>query len=224
MNNWFFIIIHLTLSLCSKMFIRNNISRKLILLCTSILALCYISLNISLLKISFLKTFYAILIAYLLYLLSCFIVGTKFNKENLLFSNIKKLNNPLKKFYIKESFENIYKATIEEILYRGLFQLTICELGFKGSHILAMILTIVYFSFMHPLKKYAIIQKLDLISFAIIITFIFELSNSLVMVSIIHILRNWFIINQKYSDYWIEEKRKKQILKFIRRKNHENKS
>lgn len=179
----------------------------------------YIFTNIELLYTNIFLCILAFIIGYLTYILSCFIVGTKFNKYNLLFINIWKFKGNLRKKYHIEYSQNILKAFLEEIVYRGILQTILGEL--LNSQIIAAIIVTILFVIMHNLKKMALVQILDLIAFSVIISAIYGAFSDLIMVSIIHITRNWYIINQKYSDYFMEEKRKEKILKIIRRNNHD---
>lgn len=180
----------------------------------------YVLSNLNVLSTNIFNFVAAIIIGYLTYLISCFIVGTKLNKNNLLFINIYKFQGELKNKYFIESSQNIIKAFLEEIVYRGILHNTLNE--FIDSKILVTIIVTLIFIIMHNLKRMALVQILDLIVFSIVITSIYTVFSDLIMVSIIHITRNWYIINQKYSDYFIEIKRKEKILKIIRRKNHDD--
>ena len=135
-------------------------------------------------------------IAFLLYIISLFIVGTKLNKSNLLLFDVMKLKSKLKKSYTKESLNNIKTSIYEELLYRSSIQYAIFQL--TSNIWLTIIISSVYFTLIHYKKSIALVQMIDIFIFSILITIVFQTSNNIIFVIFIHILRNSLVISQKY--------------------------
>lgn len=138
----------------------------------------------------------SILIGYLCYIVSLVIVGTKFNIPNLLFNTLREFKGRMKKEYRRETIRNLYSSSVEELLYRGIFQVTIYEI--THNFIITIILGSLLFSVTHYFKKSYLVQKIDIAVFSIIITICFHITHDIWFCILLHIFRNYYIINQKY--------------------------
>lgn len=154
-------------------------------------------------------------IAYLMYLLSCIIVGTKLNRSNLLFCEIWPLSATIRKPYFKETLRNIYTSFVEEIVYRGILYYLLYY--FLHNTFIAVIVTSVCFLFVHHLKEAFWIQRIDIGLFSVLITVLFALSHSIIGVILVHILRNQFIILQKYCKSQIQLNRIEKMIRSIQK-------
>lgn len=164
---------------------------------------------------SWIVVIFAPFISYLFYVLSCIMVGRKLSKFNLMFSSLYPLSNQIKKKYIKESLRNTYNASIEELIYRaaGFYFLNYC---IKNTFLSMIIITII-FTFAHNLTKMYLVQKLDILVFSLLITLVYILSENILLVILIHILRNQFVIMQKYNDLNRDIKRAEQFGNILNR-------
>ena len=157
-----------------------------------------------------------ILAIYPIYLLSLFIVGTKFTKENLLpFSCIKETSK-FKKALTKESLHNVYSSTYEELLYRWFFQNALLEL--THSIWISIILGSLVFFAVHIRKRIAIVQLIDIFTFSLIITVWFHFSKNPFYCILIHIARNQLIIFQKYVSIRKELQKKQRYYQLLKEK------
>lgn len=176
------------------------------------LAVCLISLyytRLVLVKPDMVLITLSLPASYLLYLASLFIVGTKFNKSNLLFPEILSFKGRLKKQFIAESLNNLKTSSYEEFLYRGLIQYTVYFVS--HSVIITVILSSVYFTAIHYRKNIAIVQMADIFVFSLAVTIIFQLTGDIWLAIIIHIIRNALVICQKYVAVDQRQKRIMQI-------------
>lgn len=142
--------------------------------------------------------FFVIPISYIMYILSCLIVGRKLSGYNLLFNSLFPLSKQIKKRYKHEVILNLYNASIEEIVYRGGFYYLIYY--FSNSLLLTFLLVTIIFAFSHDVKRMYMVQRIDIIIFSFMITLVYSLCSNLMVVILIHILRNQFVIMQKYND------------------------
>lgn len=153
-------------------------------------------------------------ISYICYLTSLFIVGTKFSKSNLLFTELKCLNVKAKEFFFKEIISNFKSSTYEELIYRGLIQFTIYSVS--TDVYMTIIMSTIYFAGVHYEKGKPIVQWLDIISFSLIITLLFQTTYDIWLVIIIHILRNLLVICQKYIQITQRQNRILELSKKIK--------
>lgn len=136
-------------------------------------------------------------IAYIAYLLSLFIVGTKFTKNNLLLRKTR-LSPSFHVCLKKELKKNIFYASLEEFLYRGALQHLLL---IYTNVILATILTVIYFTAIHYRPNIPIVHIIDILVFAIIVSICYALTMNIYIVLFVHVLRNSFVILQKYISY-----------------------
>ena len=156
-------------------------------------------------------------IVYPVYLLSLFIVGTKFTKDNLFPFSCFSIKGPLRQKLVKESLFNIYSSTYEELLFRWFFCNALFDL--THSHLLAILITIIVFFAVHIRKGIAIVQMLDILTFSLVITLWFYFSVNPINCIIVHILRNQLVICQKYVAIQKEIAKKQRYLKLMKGKN-----
>lgn len=161
-----------------------------------------------------LTLFLSILIAYITYIVSLIIVGTKLSKDNLIPIDCFKIPDKPKKFFINESLRNILSSTYEELFYRWLFFNAIHEI--TNMWLVATILTIALFFAVHLKKKMALVQKIDILVFSIIITLIFYFTANPIYCIVIHIIRNQLIICQKYVAADKHNKKMEQYLQKLK--------
>jgi len=152
-------------------------------------------------------------VTYAVYLLSLYIVGTKFTKSNLLpFENFKvkgKLGISLK----RESLRNLYSASYEELLYRWFLQNALYEL--TRSVVVSIVVSALVFGAVHISKKKAIVQHIDIFVFSIVITIWFHFSLNPLYSILLHILRNQLVICQKYTVLKENQDRTLQYLRIM---------
>ena len=163
-------------------------------------------------KFNVLMLLLSILIAYLTYLVSLIIVGTKLSKDNLIPIDCFKIPDKPKKFFVNESLRNILSSTYEELFYRWLFFNAIHEI--TNMWLMSTILTIALFFAVHLKKKMALVQKIDILVFSIIITLIFYFAVNPIYCIVIHIIRNQLIICQKYV---AADKHNKKMEQYLRK-------
>lgn len=164
------------------------------------------------LKFNVLILLLSILIAYLTYIVSLIIVGTKLSKDNLIPIDCFKIPDKPKKFFVNETLRNILSSTYEELFYRWLFFNAIHEI--TNMWLVATILTIALFFAVHLKKKMALVQKIDILVFSIIITLIFYFTVNPIYCIVIHIIRNQLIICQKYM---AADKHNKKMEQYLRK-------
>ncbi len=139
--------------------------------------------------------FLLIPIAYLMYVLSLLIVGTELNRANLLFTH--RITNPkLRHYRKKELLRNLLSSTSEELIYRGIVQYYLNLL--IPFPLPVIILSSAFFTAQHNNKKIALVQMIDVAVFSLLITILFQSTQSIYFVTVVHIARNYFIILQKY--------------------------
>lgn len=134
-------------------------------------------------------------IAYATYLVSLFIVGTKFNKENLMVKRVRfdpKLQPKIK----AELLRNLLSSSVEEIVFRAVFQFALTRL--IGNVYIPAIIVCLLFTAAHYKKGIAIVQMLDIFFFSIVVSALFAVFTNVIFTILIHIIRNTFVIIQKY--------------------------
>ena len=151
---------------------------------------------------------------YLTYLISLFIVGTKFEKKNLIPFECFRYKGKLFRMFRNESLRNIISSTYEELLYRW-FLFDAVSLLTKNTIISACISAVVFFA-IHINKEKAIVQHIDILAFSILITVFYALTKNPIYCISIHILRNQLVICQKYVSIKQENDRKLELFKIIR--------
>lgn len=134
-------------------------------------------------------------IAYITYLASLLIVGTNFNRENLLLKKVQ-FEPAIKKQKNVEIIRNFYTSTVEEVVYRAIFQYTLYVI--IGNAYIPALIVIAVFTAAHYRKGIAIVQMLDILFFAVVIGVVFAVTENVVFTIIIHIIRNFCVIVQKY--------------------------
>ena len=157
---------------------------------------------------------------YLTYLISLFIVGTKFEKKNLIPFECFRYKGKLFRMFRNESLRNIISSTYEELLYRW-FLLNAVLLLTKSTIISAGITAVVFFA-IHINKKIAIVQHIDILAFSILITVFFIFTKNPIYCILIHILRNQLVICQKYVSVKQENDRKLELFEIIRNRRQIN--
>lgn len=158
--------------------------------------------------------------AYLTYLISLFIVGTKFEKKNLIPFECFRYKGKLFRMFRNESLRNVVSSTYEELLYRWFLFNAISLL--TKSVLLSGIITSVSFFAVHISKEKAIVQHIDILAFSILITVFFALTKNPLYCIMIHILRNQLVICQKYVYIKRENDRKLELFKIIRNRRQLN--
>ena len=157
-------------------------------------------------------------LTYTVYLLSLYIVGTKFTKKNLLPFEIFKIKGKLGIALKKESLRNLYSATYEELLYRWFLQNALYEL--THSVIASLTLSAIVFGAIHISKRKAIVQHIDIFAFSIVITIWFYFTVNPIYSSLIHILRNQLVICQKYTVVKEDQDRTRKYLRILHERNN----
>ncbi len=152
--------------------------------------------------------------AYLTYLISLFIVGTKFEKKNLIPFECFRYKGKLFRMFRNESLRNVVSSTYEELLYRW-FLFNAISLLTKSVLLSGMITSVSFFA-VHISKEKAIVQHIDILAFSILITVFFALTKNPIYCISIHILRNQLVICQKYVSIKQENDRKLELFKIIR--------
>lgn len=158
--------------------------------------------------------------AYLTYLLSLFIVGTKFEKKNLIPFECFRYKGKLFRMFRNESLRNVFSSTYEELLYRWFLFNAVSIL--TKSTIISTGLTAVLFFAIHINKGQAIVQHIDILAFSILITVFFAFTKNPLYCILIHILRNQLVICQKYVSIKQENDRKFELFKIIRSRRKVN--
>lgn len=157
-------------------------------------------------------------LTYTVYLLSLYIVGTKFTKTNLLPFEIFKEKGKLGTSLKRESIRNLYSATYEELLYRWFLQNVLYEL--THSALVSIVVTALVFGAVHISKKKAIVQLIDIFAFSIVITIWFHFTINPLYAALIHIMRNQLVICQKYTVVKEDQDRTRKYLRIL----HERKT
>ena len=158
--------------------------------------------------------------AYLTYLISLFIVGTKFEKKNLIPFECFRYKGKLFQVFRNESLRNVFSSTYEELLYRW-FLFNAVSLLTKSSFLSAGVTSVVFFA-IHINKEKAIVQHIDILVFSIFITVFFAFTRNPIYCIFIHILRNQLVICQKYVYIKQENDRKLELFKIIRNRRQVN--
>ncbi len=158
--------------------------------------------------------------AYLTYLISLFIVGTKFEKKNLIPFECFRYKGKLFRMFRNESLRNIISSTYEELLYRW-FLFDAVSLLTKNTIISACISAVVFFA-IHINKEKAIVQHLDILAFSILITVFFAFTKNPIYCILVHIMRNQLVICQKYVYIKQENDRKLELFKIFRNRSQTN--
>lgn len=135
------------------------------------------------------------LIAYGTYLVSLLIVGTEFNKENLMVKRVK-FDTKLQPKIKAELLRNLLSSSVEEIVFRAIIQFALTRL--IGNVYIPAIIVCLLFTAAHYKKNIAIVQMLDILFFSIVISTLFAIFTNVVFTILIHIIRNTFVIIQKY--------------------------
>ncbi len=156
-------------------------------------------------------------VAYLSYCISLVIVGTKCSKENLIPTGCFKLDPKLNKMFRRESADNLYYASLEELLYRWFIQNALYEIS--GSAIVSIVISAAIFFAIHLNKKIAIVQMIDIFVFSVIITLFFHWAVNPLYGIVIHIIRNQLIICQKYAFVQKENEKKAKYLRIVKARN-----
>lgn len=160
--------------------------------------------------------------AYLLYLLSLWVVGTRMSKENLVPRISHRLRGGPWKSFVRESSLNVLSSTYEELLYRWFFQSVIYELS--GSAVVAIVVTAALFFLVHVNFEIAIVQMVDILLFSIAITLYYQWSINPIPCMIIHIVRNQLIISQKYSQAFHDQQKMAKYMRLLQDRNDRTES
>lgn len=216
MITWILLVLQLLCTALNFFFAKTKLQRKLLLTVSYGVLIAwlihhgyqgFISFNAWLLPIS-------LAASYLVYLLSLFIVGTKFNADNLLLKRTFHLQGKRKHAFARESLRNLYSATYEELIYRWFLQNALYEA--THSAILSILITIVVFFAVHLNRKIAIVQKIDIFTFSVFITVFYFWTINPIYCIIIHILRNQLIICQKHVAAQIQDKKMRNYMKLLK--------
>lgn len=154
--------------------------------------------------------------AYLLYILSLWVVGTRMSKENLLPIDINRLSGRIWDSFVRESSLNVLSSTYEELLYRWFLQSAIYEL--TESAVAAIVVTAALFFLVHVNSKIAIVQMVDILLFSIAITLYYQWSINPIYCMIIHIARNQLIISQKYIQAYNDKQKMAKYMRILQKK------
>lgn len=213
---WILLVLQLLCTVLNFFFAKTKLQRKLLLAVSYGVLIAwlihhgyqdFISFSVWILLIS-------LAASYLVYLLSLFIVGTKFNADNLLLKRTLHLQGKRKHAFARESLRNLYSATYEELIYRWFLQNALYEA--TQSAILSILITIVVFFAVHLNKKIAIVQKIDIFTFSIFITLFYFWTINPIYCIIIHILRNQLIICQKHVAAQIQDEKMRNYMKLLK--------
>lgn len=161
-------------------------------------------------NIRLLRLVLAPFIAYMTYLVSLLIVGTKFNKENLILKKVH-FNSRLKKKMNEELVRNLLSSFVEEVVYRAVIQFALAKL--IGDAYVSAIIVCVLFTAAHYKKGVAIVQILDVLFFSVVISVLFAILTDVIFTIIIHVTRNTFVIIQKYIVLQKKAERYKHLIK-----------
>lgn len=156
----------------------------------------------------------SVVLSFLLYLTSLFIVGTSFLRENVIPIKSFSLKGKQKKSFVTESLRNLYSSSYEELLYRWFLLNSVCLLT-KSAWLSIAIISILFFS-VHIRKGIAIVQLIDIFVFSVIITVFFYFTVNPVYCILIHIIRNQLVISQKHVVIFNERERKAKYLKLLK--------
>lgn len=216
MITWILLVLQLLCTALNFFFAKTKLQRKLLLAVSYGVLIAwlihhgyqdFISFNVWLLPIS-------LAASYLVYLLSLFIVGTKFNADNLLLKKTFHFRGKRKHAFARESLRNLYSATYEELIYRWFLQNALYEA--THSAILSILITIVVFFAVHLNRKIAIVQKIDIFTFSVFITLFYFWTVNPIYCIIIHILRNQLIICQKHVAAQIQDEKMRNYMKLLK--------
>ncbi len=167
-------------------------------------------------KLEIIHFIIAIPLAYVSYLISLFIAGTKYSKSSLLFAGLKTFDKKTKKLLAKEIFINFKISASEELIYRGVIQYTVYTI--TNNIYFTIVISAIYFAACHYRIDRFVIQYMDIMGFSIIITILFQVTTYDVwLVIIVHTFRNLFIICEKYAHYNKTQKRLLQLSKKMNR-------
>lgn len=216
MITWFLLVLQLLCTALNFFFAKTKLQRKFLLAVSYGVLFAwsihhghqdFISFNVWLLPIS-------LAASYLVYLLSLFIVGTKFNADNLLLKRIFRFQGKRKHAFAQESLRNLYSATYEELIYRWFLQNALYEA--THSALLSILITIIVFFAVHLNRKIAIVQKIDIFTFSVFITLFYFWTINPIYCIIIHILRNQLIICQKHVAAQIQDEKMRNYMKLLK--------
>ncbi len=216
MITWILLVLQLLCTALNFFFAKTKLQRKLLLAVSYGVLIAwlihhgyqdFISFNVWLLPIS-------LAASYLVYLLSLFIVGTKFNADNLLLKKTFHFRGKRKHAFARESLRNLYSATYEELIYRWFLQNALYEA--THSAILSILITIAVFFAVHLNRKIAIVQKIDIFTFSVFITVFYFWTINPIYCIIIHILRNQLIICQKHVAAQIQDEKMRNYMKLLK--------
>lgn len=199
-----------------KRFAVKKREKRILLLC-SITTICLWALSYGM------RDFYsfnvwilclALVIAYILYLVSLFVVGTKLSYANLFPTKAYTYRGTIAGRFRKESVLNLFYSTYEELLYRWFIQNALFLL--TNSALISVGITIVLFFSIHIRKQRAVVQLIDIFIFSTAISLWFYFVPNPIYGCAIHILRNQLIINQKYIELGETQIKKNKYLYMLR--------
>lgn len=160
-------------------------------------------------------------LSYILYIVSLFIVGTKFSAQNLIPFDCFLAKGKLLTVFRHESFRNIFSSSYEEFLYRWFLQNALYELTHNA--LISISVTVIVFFAVHIKKKNAIVHLIDIFVFSLAITIWFYYTVNPLYAIIIHIIRNQLVICCKFTEYKSDYDRKNRYLKILHeRTNRKN--
>lgn len=151
-------------------------------------------------------------ISYICYIVSCFIIDSEVTKKSFFLQVPIRISGTLKKAYHKKLLHNFYSSTVEELTYRGL--LFHCVFQLTNSKLIAGIIITILFAVAHYFSPMAMIQRIDIFVFSLIITLLYALCMDIYMVIVIHIMRNMFVIMQHF---YIENQKQQRLNLFYRK-------
>lgn len=165
----------------------------------------------------------SVLLSYVMYIVSLFIVGTKFSAQNLLPYDCFRAKGKLFTAFRHESIRNIFSSSYEEFLYRWFLQNALYEL--THNVIISVSVTVTVFFAIHIKKQNAIVHLIDIFVFSFVITIWFYYTVNPLYSIIVHIIRNQLVICRKFTDYKSDYDRKNKYLKILHeRKIRKNES
>ncbi|MBE6799064.1 MAG: CPBP family intramembrane metalloprotease [Ruminococcaceae bacterium] len=163
---------------------------------------------------SIVKLLFCIAASYFLYVVSLFIVGTKFTKENLFPKGCLKLPKRQRTWFIAESSRNLINSTYEELIYRWFLQNAVYVL--TENAVLSISITVIVFFGVHLKHKIAIVQMIDIFVFSVFISTLYYWFVNPLHCIVIHIARNQLIINQKYLSSQRENEKFAKYIKIMK--------
>lgn len=150
-------------------------------------------------------------VAWVCYVISGVIVDSGISRKTF-FPDIPKGISPgQKKVLVQKLLRNVYSSAVEELSFRGL--LFGCAFLLTESKALSVILITFLFAVAHYSSPLALVQKIDIFVFSLVITVMYSLCFDIYAVIAVHIIRNALVIIGQYHDGIMKQKRLKELYK-----------